>query len=398
MSLAAKPKGGSGLGETAEPMVMRVQSPDLSRLLSISSIVVALVVAGALALEGVIGRSNFAAVPKPEEIAETPPVSHDPMVRADQKRVQYLEQRLSLLERQIVVLQTQVSSEQKRSSALKVQVTSLETAMSETETPAAEPVEVAHVSDAVPQPEVPKAARPEIEVPEVNLSEDEEAGEDAEDVVMIEPAADNTPASEPAATEPEDTTTTQTDVETLATGSIDPKLPVKHVTAPDRELASLVKPEVRNTSSPRISRTRFGIALDLYNSIDEVKAAWKKIKRSHGPVVGQYEPRALLQGTQEGELVYRLMVGPIENVADAARRCVRLERHGIRCKAAVYSGEPLDTPPSPGTLIKVEVVADDAAEPPLQPLPDPNFAALPAKIRNIVANAPLPRPKPKPSS
>ena len=167
---------------------------------------------------------------------------------------------------------------------------------------------------------------------------------------------------------------------------------------PDRDLAALVKPEVRNTSTPRISRTRFGIALDLYKSIDAVKAAWKTIKRSHGPVVGQYEPRALPQGTQEGELVYRLMVGPIENVADAARRCVRLERHGIRCKAAVYSGEPLDTPPSPGTLIKVEVVADDTVEPPLQPLPDPNFAALPAKIRNIVANAPLPRPKPKPSS
>ncbi len=393
MSPAAKPQGGSSLGETAEPMVMRVRSPDLSRMLSISSIVVALVVAGALALEGVIGRSQLSSITKAEDVVEAPPAPHGNTVRADQKRVQYLEQRLALLERQIVVLQTQVSSEQKQSSALTVKVTSLESAITEAEDPRVEQVNLANAPDPVRDPGLP----------EVKPAEDV-----ADDGVVIVPAADTVIATSTAVPDAEETAAMQPDaetpdaetpdVETIATGSIDPKKAVTPVAAANRNLSDLVKPAVRNTAPTAISRTRFGVALDLYKSIDDVKTAWKILKRAHGPVIGEFEPRALPQGTQEGELVYRLMVGPIENVADAARRCARLERHGVQCKAAVYSGEPLNTPPAPGTLIKVEVVADDGVEPPLQPLPDPKFAALPAKIRKLVANAPLPRPKPKPSS
>lgn len=389
MSLAAKPKSGSKSVETAEPMIMRVQSPDLSRLLSISSIIVALVVAGSLALEGMISRNQFTQAPAPEALAEVKRTPEEIRTRADQQRVQYLEQRLALLERQIVVLQTQVSSEQRQSTELKVKVSSLETAVTEQRDRAAEPVTIARAPEIVQEPDVPETQE---------VAPPAETEPQPEETVVIVPAADNVIATNDVAPDSGDTTAVEPQADTVTTGSVDPQEALKTAATPNRDISELVKPAVRKTRPTTISRTRFGVALDFYKSIDAVKAAWMALKEKHGSLIDEFEPRALPQGTQEGELVYRLMLGPIENVADAAQRCARLTRSGMACKAAVYSGEPLDTPPSPGTLIKVEVVADDAVELPLQPLPDPKFAALPARIRNLVANAPLPRPKPKPSS
>ncbi len=453
MSESVKPKDASEAVKTVAPAMVRGRSPDLSRLLSVSSIIVALVVAGSLALEGVLSRRQVTQVPNPIELAETSPQPDQERFHADKQRVQHLEQRLSLLERQIIFLQTQISSEQKQSNTLHLKIASLENAVAEANIPVAERQVVANLPEAQPEPTAP-VAEPPVEVMAPELPDAESASQDvivtgsinpapdsavdetpqvhpASDTIapeavapetaatetavtetvvaepaVAEPVATETAAAETLATEAVATETVATETvaadtaiaDTVVTGSVNPREMAKPATTPDRELAELVKPAVRNTVQPAISRTRFGVALDLHTSIDAVKAAWKALNRTHGRLVGTFDARALPQGTEDGDLVYRLMVGPIENVADAARHCARMTKSGLRCRTAVFGGEPLDTPPSPGTLIKVEVVADDGEELPLQPLPDPKFAALSAKLRNLVANAPLPQPKPRPSS
>lgn len=375
MSEAAKPLGISKITPESKTPKTAGQSPDLSRLLSISSIIVALVVAGALALEGVIVRQELVSAPQPVETAKVQTEPALEKIRADKKRMRHLEKRLALLERQIVVLQTQVVSERKQAAALEAKVASLQLTLAEAETP---PTEL----PAVAVHPMPAPAEQKVEPAQT-------------DTTRVVAAATTGP--EPADPEANTSQTLPVTSDTIETGSIDPGHTVPAVETPQSDLAAMVKPAVRDTKPLEISRTRFALALDLHDTMDDLKATWALLQATHADAIEPYGARALPQGTQEGTLVYRLMVGPIENVAEAARRCARLVRSGVKCKAAIFSGEPLDTPPSPGTLIQVEVVADDDG-PPLQPLPDPKIQALPTRLRNLVANAPLPRPKPKPSS
>ena len=118
------------------------RSPSLARLLSVSAIVVALAVAGSLALEDVLRKEALNddsspvqttenTAPKPA-LSETPP---DTNVRNDLVRVNYLERRLALLERQIVVLQTQLTAAQQDNVKFGAKLVSLQTQLTSTSVP-----------------------------------------------------------------------------------------------------------------------------------------------------------------------------------------------------------------------------------------------------------------------
>ena len=376
MNEAVKPENSAETGAGILSGATRLQAPDLSRLLSISSIIVALVVAASLTLDGVLSRGPVSLAPKTTEVATAAPTPEPNLIRTDETRIQHLEQRLILLEQQIILLQTQVVAEHRQSTALREQFASLQNQVMASDDGNTDDIVVGSVSEPAPAPEssveTPHARRPVAETAAT------------EDIIIV--SADPTP--EPA----------QPDADAITTGSVDPAAATTPVNTPNQDLTDLVKPAVRKPTPNSVSRTRFALALELHDSIDDVKAAWKALVEEHAEIVYPFDARALPQGTQEGDLKYRLLVGPIENVADAARRCARLSRTGIACKAAVYSGEPLEIPPSPGTLIQVEMTADDGASVPVQPLPDPNDRYYSAKMRALIANAPVPRPKPKPAS
>ena len=173
-------------------------------------------------------------------------------------------------------------------------------------------------------------------------------------------------------------------IDPIVTGSVDLDAEADDEDAPNDELSMLVKPEVRETPAREVSRTRFGLSFNLYKSISGVQAAWEKLRSRHAVLLSGLEPRALPQGTQDGELKYRLIVGPIENAAGAAKQCAKLAKRGIKCTPSVFSGEFVNPPPSPGTLIQTNAAPQTLEE----------DEVLSDAMQALISNPPVPKRKP----
>lgn len=354
--------------EQAMPTVFDVlrlhDRPNLPRLLSISAIIVALVVAGSLALEDAALNNKAATEASVEPAVDsTRPAPHenpmivtapmpdldtaaaratetamdiDPVVikepQVDDTRVQMMERRLGLLEKQIVVLQEQAKTDQEIKTDLSEKVAELEVQVIAARKPAPKQV-VSRLPKANPPPAGP---------------------------VRIEAAG-----------------------ERMVTGSVSPAAPVSVQSKHARDIASLVNPDAVSSTPLTISRTRFALSLDMHDSIEELTTSWARLKAAHRDLLNALEPRALTQGTQEGHLVYRLLAGPFDNAAAAARHCAKLKVRNVKCSQTLFGGQILDAPPSPGTLVKV-----DMSPPAAGPLP------LAPELQGLVANPPLPRKKP----
>lgn len=382
-----------------EVPVSRKRAPDLSRLLSISAILVSLAVAGSFVLDEMMRFERAAQILPPaksanakDAVAQPAAVKVAPPDAAqDLSRVRSLEKRLALLERQIVLLQQQALTSQRRNSSFQAQLTSMEMQLDETDS-----IVVASVSkpaqafvptrtvvvapDPTPAPTpvpapatVKPAALTPIPEPVIGIDTHPEP-------TRVAVARDTESAPTRHTSSPEKTTPMS-----ILTGSIPPEKNTDTTKSLEYDVAKLVKPSVRDAIPAKVSHTRFALSLALYDSVDGVKAAWGKLQKQRHAVLEDLEPRVLPQGTQDGKLMYRLLLGPISNAATAAKHCARLSVSGITCRPGLYGGEALETPPSPGTLIRVDVVADAAPEAPV----------LSAQLRALIAKPPLPQRKPK---
>ena len=355
------------------------QPPDLSRLLSVTAILVALAVAGSFVLDDMTRFERAAHSPASPK---TPSAQLSPAGQPDGRRVKVLEKRIALLERQIVLLQEQSLAEQRQTSSMQVKLTAIEDQMIARDT---ESISVAlREPDEAEKPQPMRTAAVQAEPPAAAPAKKLQRPDRGKPDPLPEPVIDVS-AEDP---DPVETTTVPApkqlpELKPILTGSLpeDASEDATHTTAtPTKQ-----EPAPQQARPAKISRTRFALALDLHNNITEVIEAWDELQLKHSDLFSDIEPRALRQGTQDGKLKYRLMVGPIVNAASAAKRCAKLSRYGITCRASVFGGEPLESPPSPGTLIQVEVVDDNLASDP----------ALPRHIRQILAKAPLPKPKPR---
>lgn len=357
---------------------------NVSRLLSITSIIVALTVAGSLAIENITRRVAHTPESAPIQIAEQPTVTpvQTPVavpVKTDETRMKFLERRLTLLERQIIMLQTQATVEQKKHVSFETKLSALETkfhaaasqaapqtprVMSEAPAPVSKPVRTA------------EAAKPNTGIMREKLTEAQPPRP-----AHVDHQQDMTKAAKPVnpATQVQRQST-----DDIVTGSIKPASSAPPYKTTVTDLSRLVKPEVRNARTQEVLQTRFALSLNLHEDVDHVREAWTQLSAQHGDLLHRLEPRALPQGTQDGILMYRLIVGPVSNAAEAASHCAKLLTRGIKCTTSVFGGERLAMPPSPGTLIKVEVV----------PVPTPHTKLVSANIKALIANPPLPRAKP----
>lgn len=373
---------GDTVEQQSEPEVeaapRRQRPPDLSRLLSITAILVALAVAGSFVLDDMTRLERSARTPA----ASTLPSAQIPLAEPNGQRVKELEKRIALLERQIVLLQEQALSGQRITSSIQAQLSSLEAQLDQPEAETVALAELAPASEETPGDIRPAAERTDPqERPAAKQVERSDRGmpDPLPEPVIDVLANDDEPAQTASLPEPK----SLPELRPILTGSLptDTSDDIARATA----VARKTNPESRAKKPAKISRTRFALALDLYDNVADVVGAWDRLHKKHGDLFSDIEPRALPQGTQDGKLKYRLMVGPIVNAASAAKRCARLSRHGIACRASVFGGQPLKRPPSPGTLIKVEVVEGA----------NPQTPALPDHIRQILAKAPLPKPKPR---
>lgn len=390
-----------------EVPVFRKRAPDLSRLLSISAILVSLAVAGSFVLDEMMRFERAAQILPPaksanakDAVAQPAAVKVAPPDAAqDLSRVRSLEKRLALLERQIVLLQQQALTGQRRNSSFQAQLTAMEMQLDETEsivvasasepaqTPAPAPVlaptaAVVVATESAPTPvPVPATVKPAAltPIPEPVI------GIDTHPEPMRVAVARDTETATATETAPHAPSPEKTTPKPILTGSIPPEKNSVTAKSLEQDVAKLVKPSVRDAKPAKVSHTRFALSLALYASVDGVKTAWSKLQKQKHTVLEDLEPRVLPQGTQDGKLMYRLLVGPISNAATAARHCASLSVSGIICRPGLYGGEALNTPPSPGTLIRVDVVADAEPEAPV----------LSAQLRALIAKPPLPQRKPR---
>jgi hypothetical protein len=88
------------------------------------------------------------------------------------------------------------------------------------------------------------------------------------------------------------------------------------------------------------ARPEFGIALASSSSLDVLHLQWAALKANYGPMLAGLRPIAVRE--QVGAVTrYRLVLGPLPDLASAARLCARLTAARAPCHAGRYSGEPL---------------------------------------------------------
>ncbi len=100
---------------------------------------------------------------------------------------------------------------------------------------------------------------------------------------------------------------------------------------------------IAGQSSPK--RTLFAVELASGLKANALDARWRELKRRHPKLLDKLEPRSVKtrSGTTGGIVDHKLVVGPFEYAASAARLCARLSAAGAKCKGAVFSGTPIGT-------------------------------------------------------
>ncbi|MGE0230934.1 MAG: hypothetical protein AB7O39_01600 [Flavobacteriaceae bacterium] len=105
---------------------------------------------------------------------------------------------------------------------------------------------------------------------------------------------------------------------------------------------------VRN-ALPRLSpsdpsvlmRTSFAIEVGHAGSMKDLRARWKEITTAHNEALAGFDPLVAVRETDKGQLVLRLLAGPMSNAADAIRLCMRIRDDGADCTPVSYEGQRL---------------------------------------------------------
>ncbi len=131
------------------------------------------------------------------------------------------------------------------------------------------------------------------------------------------------------------------------TGSIPQNPPEKTQTAAPAGItpvASDPKP-VRTTSlataepEAALTRTSFGIDLGSEASFGGLRTRWDNLRKQY-PELGRLSPRISARD-KNGKVELRLIAGPFENAADAAKACASLLSKGTLCDGGLFDGQRL---------------------------------------------------------
>jgi len=166
-----------------------------------------------------------------------------------------------------------------------------------------------------------------------------------------------------------------------ATKLVVPEQPPAVITAmPARETvastASASDPAA-SKASPEIpvQRTEFGVDLGGANSVEGLRALWRGILAANQPSVSALKPIIVVKERSNGlGMQLRLVAGPLNDAAAAAKICAALLESQRPCETSVFDGQRL-------------AMKDDA--PALAPRPAPKKRTV---VRRAVSEAPPARP------
>jgi hypothetical protein len=109
-----------------------------------------------------------------------------------------------------------------------------------------------------------------------------------------------------------------------------PLPPVRVAVAPSSELAA---------ASP--AKPEFGIDLGGAATLEALRIHWAAMKAAYGPLLAGLRPVASPRPRQPAGVDYRLVMGPLPNVAAAAQLCARIPVTRTGCRPAKFDGTSL---------------------------------------------------------
>ena len=114
-------------------------------------------------------------------------------------------------------------------------------------------------------------------------------------------------------------------------GFIEENLPAAAITAGDLDLTT--------GSLPSLSQTQFGVMLGMSRDLPELQNKWKVLRTSHKGL-SSLDPK-FIQDANTSPPSYLLIAGPLKNVLDAARLCVKIRTTEQECKETTFDGGEL---------------------------------------------------------
>jgi SPOR domain len=119
--------------------------------------------------------------------------------------------------------------------------------------------------------------------------------------------------------------------------AVPPAMPAKtvEVPMPPTHVASITR-EAAHPAPPTPARPEFGVDVAGARSIEALRAQWAAVKSNFGPMLVGMHPVAAPH--HKGRSRYRLVVGPIPNLAAAARICARITAAGGLCEPTNFAG------------------------------------------------------------
>lgn len=168
----------------------------------------------------------------------------------------------------------------------------------------------------------------------------------------------------PAATAPETTAAVQPDMKSQVPSQLPPPpkiAPVASIPTPlpvEQKAASAAtekkEPAVTgalSTTAPAeseivadkpVQQTAFGVELGGANSVEGLRAIWRTVTKSNGAIFGGLQPIVVLKEGNDGlGMKLRLVAGPLNDAAAAAKICAMLIADKRACAPSVYDGQRL---------------------------------------------------------
>jgi hypothetical protein len=171
---------------------------------------------------------------------------------------------------------------------------------------------------------------------------------------MATPTASSTTATAPA-TPDSPITTTEADT----TASI-PTQPTPQTQAESKSEIAMLAAEAPALTTPEptapavevaVPRTEFGVDLGAANTINGLRTLWRRVTASHQAMLADLRPVIALRERKGAATQLRLIAGPLDAAAAAAKICVAMAASHHACETAVFDGQRLavNVEPAPVT-------------------------------------------------
>jgi hypothetical protein len=182
--------------------------------------------------------------------------------------------------------------------------------------------------------------------------------------------------------------------------SIEPEKPTKTITATllPEVAASVafddkVEPDTSEAAAPTlpVQRTEFGVDVGGANSVGGLRALWRGLLRSRSnAALTTLRPIIVVREGRNGlGMQLRLVAGPLDDAAGAAKICAGLIENERPCETAVFDGQRL--------AMNAEEAAMAANPAPAKPAGGRSFAHRRSAPKRVAAQDP-PKPDPPPST